>query len=127
MTGMKPYFRVLFLVLLFVMSSCEKDAPVRFFYSVGAEGGSASYDADLVGETLSTEFGPSSYYVERTEYHYSGWLMDTEWLYSYYNPIGPWISFRIDRNETGRARRAVVSGCHRVSGRKYVFEIEQSE
>ena len=127
MTGMKPYFRVLFLVLLFVMSSCNKDAPVRFSYSVGAEGGSASYDADLVGETLSIEFGPSSYYVERTEYHYSGWLMDTEWLYSYYNPTGPWISFLIDKNETGLKRRAVVSARHRVSGRLYVFEIEQSE
>ena len=127
MTGVKPYLRVLLLVILFVASSCDKEAPVRFSYSVGAEGGEASYDVDLVGETLSIEFGPSSYYVEKTEYHYGGWIMDTEWFHSSYSPTGSWISFRVYSNDTGRKRRAVVSGYHRVSGRKYIFEIEQSE
>lgn len=53
--------------------------------------------------------------------------MDTEWLSSTYYSTDSWVSFRVDRNDTGRARKAVVSGVHRVSGRKYVFEIEQSE
>ena len=125
--SMKPYFRALFLVLLFVTSSCDKDAPVRFSYSVGAEGGETGYDVNLAVETMSVEFGPSSYYFEKTETHYGCWIMDTEWLSSTYYSTGSWVSFRVDRNDTGRARKAVVSGFHRVSGRKYVFEIEQSE
>lgn len=122
----RPYSIILFLALLFVTSSCDKDVPVRYSFSAGAEGGDTAYDVDLDAETVSIEIGPSSYYIEKTEYHYGYWKMDTEWISTVYYPSYGRITFRVDKNDTGYDRKAVVSGYHRVTGRKYVFKINQS-
>lgn len=106
------------------LSSCEKeqeDPPVSISCSFDAEGGRKDYNLDLDGTTLTLDI-KEAYYSE----HWAYWL-DESWVDVAYCIDLERLSIVSDENDTGRARRAVVSACHRVTGQKYIFEIEQSE
>lgn len=106
------------------LSSCEKEqgcSPVYFSCSFDAKGGRKDYNVDLDGASLTLNIDCA----------YSGEdifsLENYEWVDAAYYPELKQLSIFSSENDTGLKRKAVVSGSHRVSGRKYVFEIEQSE
>ena len=106
------------------LSSCEKeqeDPPVCISCSFDAEGGREDYNLDLDGASLTLDI-KGAYYSE----HWAYWL-DESWLDVAYCIDLERLSIVSDENDTGRARMAVVSARHRVTGQKYIIEIEQSE
>ena len=92
-----------------------------FSCSFDAKGGRKDYNVDLDGASLTLNIDCA----------YSGEdifsLENYEWVDAAYYPELKQLSIFSGENDTGLKRKAVVSGSHRVSGRKYVFEIEQSE
>lgn len=104
--------------------SCEKeqeDFPVYVSCSFDAEGGREDYNLDLDGSSLTLDIKRAY-----SEGRWSYWF-DESWIDVAYCLELERLSILSGENDTGRKRSAVVSAHHRVSGRRYIFEIEQSE
>ena len=122
--GVYMVFRICLALSVAGLSSCEKEqeaSPVCISCSFDAEGGREDYNLDLDGASLTLDI-KRAYYSE-----YGAYWLDESWVDVAYCIDLERLSIVSDENETGRARRAVVSARHRVTGQKYIFEIEQSE
>ena len=99
----------------------QEDSPVCISCSFDAEGGREDYNLDLDGSSLTLDIKRAY-----SEGRWSYWF-DESWIDVAYCLELERLSILSGENDTCRKRSAVVSARHRVSGRKYIFEIEQSE